>query len=122
MAFSGLKEAPLFKREVESLPASSLFASDGSLIENRTAIFHVLEKLIELLDIAIRKGRGLVDRLDIVMEIKDKGPPLHLPSTHISMKSDVEEIRQKMRHFSSLTVVIPEEGGRLFPVGIVRDF
>jgi hypothetical protein len=114
----GIEEAALFQREVESLPSSSLFNAEGFLIENRTAIFHTLERLIELLDITIRKGRGLVDRLDIVMKIKEK--VLKITSPYLSMKSDVEEIRQKMRHYNSLTVVIPEQGGRLFPVGIVK--
>lgn len=114
----GIEESPLFYREVQALPSSSLFNRDGELVENRTAIFHVLEKLIELLDIAIKAARGLVDRLDIVMLIKEK--VLKIPSPYLTMKNDVIEIRDKMRHFTSMTVVIPEAGGRLFPVGVVK--
>ncbi len=114
----GIEEAPDFYREVQTLPTSSLFGPQGELLENRTAIFHVLEKLIELLDAAIRRARGLVDRLDIVMQIKEK--VLKIPSPYLTMKDDVDEMREKMRHYNSMTVVIPENGGRLFPVGVVK--
>ncbi len=118
LGYAGIEEAPKFYREVQSLPSSSLFGSEGELIENRTNIFHVLEKLIELLDIAIKRARGLVDRLDIVMLIKEM--VLKIASPYLTMKNDVDEIKEKMRNYNSLTVVIPEAGGRLFPVGVVK--
>ena len=40
---------------------------------------------------------------------------------YITMRSDVDEMRQKMNNYDFLTVVIQEQDGSLFPVGIVRE-
>jgi hypothetical protein len=37
------------------------------------------------------------------------------------LKSDLEEIKTKMKSFDYLTVVIPEEQGKFYPVGIVKS-
>ena len=60
----------------------------------------------------------IVERLDIVLGIKYA--VLGAPYTYITLRSDVDEIRHKMQHIDFLTVVIPEQDGALFPVGIVR--
>lgn len=104
--------------EVEALPKSDLFDSSGLLLEDRPKIFHRLEKLIQNLDKAILQVRDHVERLDVVLGIKHQ--VLHIPHLYINLKSDVEEIKEKILHYSYLTVVIHEQAGALFPVGVVN--
>ena len=107
-----------FQHEVEALPSSNIFDQRGHLKENRPQIFNYLKELIKHLDEAIFVVRNYVERLDIVLSIKYK--VLGMPYTYITLRSDVEEIRQKMHHHDFLTVVIHEQDNSLFPVGIVR--
>lgn len=106
-----------FQTELESLQDSDLFDASGCLREDRPAIFHRLEKIIERLDRAIHYVRDYAEQLDIAMHIKrkvfDSTPEV------ITMRSHVEDIRIRMKNKEYLTVVIPEEGNKLFPVGIV---
>lgn len=108
----------IFKENLESLTDPLLFDSMSRLIEDRPRIFSRLEKIISSLDICIQKLRNYIDRLDVMLEIKDK--VLGIPPQFITLKSDVDEIRNKMDNLEHLTVVIPEEGGKFFPVGIVQ--
>lgn len=107
-----------FQKEVEGLPESDIFDRKGILKEGRPKIFNYLKELIKHLDEAIFAVRNYVERLDIVLRIKYK--VLGLPYIYITLRSDVEEMRQKMENYDFLTVVIQEDGG-LFPVGIVRE-
>ena len=107
-----------FQNLVESLPSSELFDSKGRLIEDRPLIFHQFEKIINHLDDAIKSVRNYVERLDVVVGIKHI--VLGLPSLYITLRSDVDEMLQKMNSFDFLTIVVPELNGALFPVGIVR--
>ena len=108
-----------FQKEVEALPFSDIFDQTGRLNENRPKIFNYFKELIKHLDSAILNVRDYVERLDIVMSIKYK--VLGVPKVFITLRSDVEEIRQKMQNYDFLTVVIYEQDGSLFPVGIVRE-
>ncbi len=108
----------LFRENLESLVDPLLFDEQERLIEDRPTIFSRLEKIISSLDSAIQAVRNYTDRLDIMIEVKDK--VLGIPSQYITLKSDVEEIRTKMDGLEYLTVVIPEEEGKAFPVGIVQ--
>lgn len=107
-----------FQKEVEALPSSDIFDQNGHLKEDRPRIFNYLKELIKYLDGAIFEVRNYVERLDIVLSIKYK--VLGLPYTYITLRSDVNEMRQKMQNYDFLTVVIYEQDGSLFPVGIVR--
>jgi hypothetical protein len=107
-----------FQKEVEALPSSDIFDERGRLKESRPRIFNYLKELIKYLDEAIFEVRNFVERLDIVINIKYK--VLGLPYIYITLRSDVDEMRQKMQNYDFLTVVIHEQDGSLFPVGIVR--
>lgn len=106
-----------FQTEVESLQNSDLFEASGFLREDRPAIFHTLEKIINQLDKAIHHIRDYAERLDVALNIK--GKVFGIPSQVITMGSDVEDIRIKMKKQDYLTVVIPEKDDNLFPVGVV---
>lgn len=107
-----------FQKEVEALPSSDIFDEGGHLKENRPLIFNYLKQLIKHLDEAIFAVRNYVERLDVVLSIKYK--VLGMPYTYITLRSDVDEIRQKIQNRDFLTVIIHEQDGSLFPVGIVR--
>jgi hypothetical protein len=109
----------LFQKEVEALPTSDIFDSEGRLRESRPKIFNYLKELIRHLDDAIFIVRNYVERLDIVLDIKYK--VLGLPKIYITLRSDVDEMRKKIQTCDFLTVVIYEQDGSLFPVGIVRE-
>lgn len=106
-----------FQSEVEALQQSKLFDSSGRLREDRPAIFHMLEKIINQLDTAIHGVRDYAEQLDVALSIKSK--VFGISSPVITMGSDVDDIRIKMKQHEYLTVVIPEDGDTLFPVGVV---
>lgn len=107
-----------FEREVAALPSSGIFDEKGHLKENRPLIFNYLRELIKRLDDAVFEVRDYVERLDVVLSIKYK--VLGMNYTYINLRSEVDEIRQKMQNRDFLTVIIHEQDGSLFPVGIVR--
>ncbi len=106
------------EKAVESLPSSDIFDEQGQLIEDRPKIFHHLQALFTQVDEAILNVRNYVERLEIVVGIKHL--VLGLPHVYVTLRSDVEEVRHKMQDYDFLTVVIHEQDGSLFPVGIVR--
>lgn len=110
-------ELKQFQAEVESLQDSELFDKSGTLKEDRPAIFRRLEKILNQLDKAIHYVRDYAEQLDVAMHIKRK--VLGSNPEMITMRSHVEDIRIKMKNKEYITVVIPEEGGKLFPVGVV---
>lgn len=107
-----------FQNEIEKLASSNLFESSGRLLEDRPKIFRFLDQMIKDLDESIHKVRNYVERLDVVLAIKYR--VLNISPDYITLRSDVDEMRQKMQHYDYLTVIIPEQDGSLFPVGIVR--
>jgi len=108
-----------FQSSLEKLFHSDLFDSEGRLKENRPEIFNKLERLIHQLDEAIQEARNYVERLDILLMVKHK--VLKVPQTYLTLRSDVEEMRNKMENHDFLSVVINELNEELFPVGIVRS-
>ncbi|CCB85670.1 MULTISPECIES: hypothetical protein [Parachlamydia] len=100
-----------------ALEQSDLFGSSGHIDENRTKIFKYLQTLFQEMPNGIQRVYNYCNRLDIVMQIK------HLvfnkiPHT-ISLQTDVENIRAKIQDYDYLSVVIPDQTGNVFPVGVV---
>lgn len=112
-------EMSAFQKLVENLPASDIFDKNGRLKEDRPLIFDHFEKIIKHLDQSIHSVRNYVERLDVVIGIKHD--VLNMPPLYITLRSDVEDIKQKMQNNEYLTVIIQEQAGTLFPVGVVRD-
>ncbi len=107
-----------FQTAAEQIVKSDLFDSAGALLENRPKIFSQLERLIHQLDDAMHEARSLVERLDVLVQIKHA--VRKIPQTFLTLRSDVEEMRKKMKQASFLTVVLSEPDDKLFPVGIVK--
>ncbi len=121
---SAMKRLDLFDFEaciemIAALEHSKLFDVTGLLVENRPKIFHALEKIIKVLDLAIQSVRNYTERLDIALSIKTQVFG-YLPQV-ISYRADVDEIRSKMGNYSYLTVTVSDAGGKLTPLGIVRS-
>jgi hypothetical protein len=119
----GMKNLGLFDFQefvdlVESLHKSSLFDRSGFLVENRSRIFHYLEKIIGGLDKAIQSVRSFVERLDVALNIKTHVFG-YLPQ-HVSYRADVDEIKSKMGDYPYLTVTTTDKNGKLIPLGIVN--
>lgn len=108
-----------FHKKIEHLSSTDLFENNGHLREDRSKIFNVLNELIKDLDEALFAVRNHIERLAILMDIKHK--VLNSPQVYLTMKSDVEEMQQKMENFDFLTVVIHEQDNSLFPIGVVRE-
>lgn len=115
----GLDAFADFRKELEELQTSDLFQTEreGKLIEDRPKIFNRFQRILSKLDRAVHRIRDYVERLGIAIQIKNRvlGKKLH----YLTLRSDVEDIRIKMNPYNYLTVVIPEEEGKLFPVGVV---
>lgn len=101
---------------VAAMDAKKLFDPSGSLIENRPAIFHYLEEIVRDLHAAIFQIRNRMERFDMALAIKSK--VFSHPTQFVSVRADVEEIRNKMSSYFHLTATYPDQG-RYYPVGII---
>lgn len=111
-----LAEVP-FQGTDEMLGAmKELFDQQGALFEDRPKIFAFLEKAVSHLHKAILKIRSRLERLDVALNTK-KGV-FGRTLNYVTVRSDVEEIRNKMSSYPYLTVTYPDKG-KLFPVGII---
>lgn len=117
LAALSVYELSHFQTELEKLRYSELFDSSGYLRENRPAIFNRLEKLLQQLDNAIHHIRDYAEQLDVAMNIKTK--VLGIPPLFTTIRSDVEDIRIKMKKYEYLTIVVTEDNDKLFPIGVV---
>lgn len=107
------------KNELYSLENSELFDSKGILKEDRPLIFHFIEKIIHQLDLSIKVIRDYVEQLDIALKIKNR--VFNIPSEYITLRTDVEDIRIKMKNKNYLTVVVSDGLNHIYPIGIVWD-
>lgn len=114
----GISELLEVQKTIGQLASSGLFDARGLLEENRPKIFNYFEKIIKQLDNAILSVRQYLDRLDIAMSIKHN--VLGQSPLYITLRSDVDEMRVKIKNYDYLTVVIQNHDGSLFPLGIVR--
>ena len=98
----------------------SLFDAQGELVGDRPHIFHFLEEAVRSLHEAIFHIRERLEKIDVALKTKTEVFK-HTP-TFISLRGDVEEIREKMGSHSHLTVVQPESAqkGKFFPIGVVH--
>ncbi len=94
-----------------------LFDGKGNLIENRTDLFSFLEITIRELHEALLKVRVRLEKLDIALQTKERVFG-RLP-TFVTLRSEVEEIRQKIGSYVSLTVTY-EDHQQMFPAGVIH--
>ncbi len=112
-------EFKTFKATLDLLRSPDLFDKSGMIIEDRPAIFSRLETVFSRLEETISAITSYTDRLRVMTEIQTK--VLGHPPQFVMLKSDVDEIRSKLEDLSYLTVVVPEDNGLWFPVGIVHS-
>ncbi len=108
----------VFYSSLQSLTDPELYDQSQKLIEDRPKIFSRLEKIISHLAEALYSLRNYVERLSVMMEVKEK--VLGYPKQFVTLKSDVEEIKTKMNGLEHITVVIPESEGKWYPVGVIH--
>ncbi len=104
-------------RILEAMRKGKLFDAKKSLVDERPRIFHFLEKEVRSLHEGIVKIRARLERLDIALKTKYEVFG-HAPN-FVSVRSDVEEIRNKMGSYPYLTVTYSDKG-RTVPVGIIQ--
>lgn len=105
------------KKIVQEIKKAKLFDSKGELVEERPRIFHFLEKAVRNLHEGIVKIRSRLERLDIALKTKYEVFKHNL--NYVTVRADIEEIRNKMASYSYLTVAYPDKG-KMFPVGIIQ--
>lgn len=93
-----------------------LFDASGKLLEERPPIFQFLENSVRTLHQAIFKIRERLEKLDMALKTKFEVFGRH--PTVVTVRSDVEEIRNKMGSYPSLTVTYPDQG-KFLPVGAI---
>ncbi len=102
---------------IEQMKEQKLFEASGVLHEDRPKIFHFLEKMVKTLHETIFKIRNRLERLDVALKTKQE--VFGRRPTFVTVRADVEEIREKMRDYPYLAVTYPDHG-RFFPVGVIQ--
>lgn len=113
----GLQDLALFHQLFLNLAESDLFMQSGQMDESRSKIFKHLQILIQHMTRAIQHIYTYCNRLDVVMHIK-KDVFHKIPHT-ITLRTNVDNIRDKMQEYDYLTVVINDQWAEFFPVGVV---
>ncbi|MFA6916329.1 MAG: hypothetical protein WC222_08025 [Parachlamydiales bacterium] len=111
-------EFGLFLKELDNLTFSPLFDTQGNLVNDTSGILNLIERVIIQLDIAIHCMRLHVERLDTAVAIK-RHVSVDAPDPFITLKSDVEEIRMRMKSYNFLTVLVEDENDKMYPVGVI---
>lgn len=101
---------------LDTLASGGIFDKQGKLIENRPHIFTELGKIIEGLHTAIQHLRAFMEKLDIALKIKTR--VFGYKPTFVTVRAEVEEIRNKMEGNSYLTVAYPDRH-LFYPVGVI---
>ncbi len=102
---------------VGQMKEEKLFDAAGSLFEDRPKIFHFLERMVKALHETIFKIRNRLERLDVALKTKQE--VFGRRPTFVTVRADVEEIREKMKDYPYLAVTYPDHG-RFFPVGVIQ--
>lgn len=85
---------------------------------SHAAAMQWLETMVSTFESCLKVIRGETKTLYHLLDVKQH--VLEYPTTFVTLKSDIEEMRLKMGSLDHLTVAIPEKGNGYFPVGIVR--
>ena len=96
---------------------SKFFNAKGALIAERPVIFTFLEGAIKALHLGVAKIRSRLEKLDIALETKYE--VFGRQQNTVTVRSDVEEIRNKIEQYSYLTVTYPEKEHET-PVGVIH--
>ena len=102
---------------LNKMDKAGLFDKQGKLVDDRPRIFTFLEGAIQGLHLGLIKIRARMEKLDIALKTKFDVFGHH-PNV-VTVRSDVEEIRNKMGGYSYLTVGYPDKE-HLFPVGVIQ--
>lgn len=102
---------------LEKMKKAKLFDSQGKLIDDRPRIFTFLEGAIQSLHLGVMRIRSRMEKLDVALKTKFDVFG-HRPNA-VTVRSDVEEIRNKMDSYSYLTVAYPDHQ-QLYPVGVIQ--
>ncbi|MCB1213543.1 MAG: hypothetical protein KDK40_04515 [Chlamydiia bacterium] len=108
-----------FYQLLSGLHRSEIFDPTGEIIEDRPLLFGKIDELFSTLNKAIASARHYVERLDVAMRIKYE--VLHHSPHYVTLESDIDELRSKIRNYPSITVVLPETDGRLYPIGSITS-
>lgn len=109
-----------FERKIDLLKQAPLFGSQGQLVADRSEVLLYLQGVVDDLDRVIKSIIAWMERLDLMIEIKHKVLK-EAPHT-VLLSSDLDEIRSKIGYRDFITILIPEEKGKNFPVGIIRAY
>ncbi len=101
-----------------AMQSAGLFDPKGHLIEQRSRIFGYLEQTVRSLHEAIFKIRGRLETLDIAL--KTKTEVFNHEPTFVTIRAEIEEIRNKLGSHPYLTVNYPDKD-RLYPVGVIHS-
>ncbi len=106
---------------LDEVASSSLFNSEGLLVENRSYIFHALEKVVAALEEAVGSLRIYVDQLGVSFSIKKE--VFGFPPQIVSYRAEVEEVRSKIGPHAYLSVIAPDGSieGKERAIGIIRS-
>lgn len=113
----GAHELQHFIAELETLINSPLFDASGQLVASRPLLFETIQKILKEFDYAIHHIRDFSERLDVVIKIKHA--VVETPSYTLNIRSDVDDIRLKLRNLDYLAVTISDGKGQAFPLGVV---
>ena len=102
---------------VSKMKKSKFFNAKGALIAERPVIFTFLEGAIKALHLGVAKIRSRLEKLDIALETKYE--VFGRQQNTVTVRSDVEEIRNKIEQYSYLTVTYPEKEHET-PVGVIH--
>lgn len=107
-----------FIKAIAGLSGKDLFPSGEDVIEDRGVIFNALEEVLRFDQRASDKYMHHLDSLEVALKIKSD--VFGLEPNYISHLSDVDEILSQIGDYHHMTVNY-EEGGKLFPLGVIRS-
>lgn len=106
-----------FRKVLDRLIETRLFRSGGQLLENRSQLFHALERVLRSLLSAIKEIKQYTDTIEVALEVKEKVFG-HMPQ-YVALRSNVEEVRSKIGNYEHISVVHTDEAGDRIPVGVI---
>lgn len=91
--------------------------TENSPSEEKRLFFAFLEETRAEMQQVFEGLRDWCDRFEVALKIKEK--ILKSPHHYLSVKAELAEVEQALKHCSSLCAVYPEKSGRLVPVGMI---